>query len=103
MLDGGDILERIAGHGNHVREVAGLQLTDLSFPVEQLCAIDQIGLERSEWSHSIFDHQDEFASLCAVREWANIRAHGDRNARGKLLTKFLYMNIEQLLLVLLGA
>ena len=44
MMGDGDVVERIAGHSNHVREVAGLQLTYLSFPVEQLGAIDQVGL-----------------------------------------------------------
>ena len=42
--NGGAATHTHAGHSNHVREVAGLQLTYLSFPVEQLGAIDQVGL-----------------------------------------------------------
>ena len=39
VLDGGDVVERIAGDGDDVGEVAGLELADLAFPAEQLARL----------------------------------------------------------------
>src|SRR3984957_4078743 len=89
FLQGGDVVEGIAGDGDDVGEVAGLERADLIFPLQQFCAVDGAGLNGSQRSHAEFHHQDEFACLSAVGEWADVGAHGDGDSGGELLFKFL--------------
>src|SRR5438046_9773844 len=45
MLQRADVIQGIAGNSDDICQVAGFKRADLSFPVEQLCAIEQIGLQ----------------------------------------------------------
>src|SRR5438445_3314174 len=45
MPQSADIIQRVAGNSDDICQVAGFKRADLSFPVEQLCAIEQIGLQ----------------------------------------------------------
>src|SRR5579884_1232934 len=63
-----DVFERIAGNGNDIGEVAGLQSTDLILPAEELRAVEEIGLQGGDRRHAELDHQFEFAGLRAMRK-----------------------------------
>src|SRR5580693_2967534 len=56
-----DVLERIAGDGDDVREVALFQSADLILPAEDFCAVEHICLQHGERLHSVLRHEDEFA------------------------------------------
>jgi hypothetical protein len=43
-----NVLERIAGDRNHVGEISRLQRSDLAIPAEQLCTVQQIGLQNCQ-------------------------------------------------------
>src|SRR5438445_11066520 len=46
MLQSADILQRIAGNSDDICQVPGVQRANLSLPLEQLRAVDQISLQR---------------------------------------------------------
>ncbi len=53
----------------------------------------RIGLERGKRSPAVLHYQLEFASLRAVRKWADVGADGHRYASGELLAKFLCVEV----------
>ena len=77
-------------------EIAGLERADLILPAEQFCAVHGAGLDGRQRRHSVFHHQHEFAGLRAVREWADVGAHGDGHAGGELPFEFAGVKVEQL-------
>src|SRR5580700_6304097 len=89
FLQDADIGERIARNSNDICEIARFEGADLILPAEEFCAVEEVGLESSERGHAVFNHQDKFAGLCAVREWADVGADGHWDAGCELLAKFL--------------
>src|SRR5277367_6637089 len=77
FLQGGDVVEGISRDGDDVGEVAGLQRSDLVGPLQELRAVDGAGLDGGQRRHAKFHHQHEFAALGAMRERADVGAHGD--------------------------
>ena len=71
MYDG-DVLEWVAGDGDDVRVVAGLQRADLILPAQQFCAVQRSGLERGQRRHTEFHHQHKFTGLRAMRKRADV-------------------------------
>jgi hypothetical protein len=85
VLEGGDVVEGVAGDGDDVGQVAGLELAYLAFSGEQPCAFNHVGLEDGERLHAVADHQLHLDDLGAVREWADVRADGEGDAGGDVL------------------
>ena len=56
MLEHADVFQWIAGHGDDVGVVAGLQDADLVHPVEQAGSVQQISLQDVERLHAVFHH-----------------------------------------------
>ena len=77
-----DVGERIAGNGDDVGEEAGLELADGVGPVEEFCAVDEIGAEDVGWGHAVLDHELELAGLGAVGERAHIRTKCEGSSGG---------------------
>src|SRR5260370_8597677 len=67
VLDGSNVLERIAGDGNDVGQIAVLERPDLSLPAQQFRSIQQIGLQHGQGRHAIFHHEHESAGLRSAR------------------------------------
>src|SRR5271157_49475 len=44
-LDGGNVVERVAGDGDDVSKVAGLELADLALPAEELGSFNHVSLQ----------------------------------------------------------
>ena len=84
-LEGADIGERVALHGDHVGVEAGLELADGVGPVEQLGAVDEVGVEGFGGGHAVLDHQFELTGLGSVGEGADVGADREGNAGGELL------------------
>ncbi len=103
FLENVNVVERIAGDGDDIGEIAGLECAYLILPAEQFCAVEKVRLQRGERRHSVFHHEIEFASLRAVREWADIGANSHRYACGELFAKFLAVKVEQLVAALDGS
>ena len=99
FLQGGNVVERIAGHSDYIGGVAWLQHTNFILPAQQLGAVDGAGLDGSQRRHSVFHHQDEFAGLRTVREWADVGAHCDGNARSELPFEFAGVEFQKLAFV----
>lgn len=88
-----DVFDRIAGDGNDVGKIAGLEGANLILPTEELCAIEHVCLERCERGHAVLNHEKEFAGLRAVRKWTDVRANGHRDARRELPAKLSSVKI----------
>ncbi len=77
----------IAGDGDHIGKIAGLELPDLPFPAEQLRAIDQVGLQHLEAGMPSLHHQHKLPRLRAMGERPDIRANRKRNPGRQLPLK----------------
>ena len=84
-LEGTDVGERVALHGDDIGVEAGLELADGVGPVEQLGAVDEVGVEGFGGGHAVLDHEFEFAGLGAVGEGADVGADSEGDAGGELL------------------
>src|SRR5581483_7504787 len=75
-----DFLQRIARNRDDVGEITGLQRTDLALPSQQLCAMEEIGLQHRKRGHPILHHQDELPRLSAVRKRAHVGSNCHRDS-----------------------
>ena len=93
-----DVVEGIARDRDDVGEIAGLEVADFVLPAEEFGAVQQPGLKRLERLHAVLHHKHVLASLCPVRERANIGADGERNSGSELSAKLLGVIFEEFVL-----
>src|SRR5215471_20635604 len=74
------IVQRVTWHGNHVREIAGLDAADPVVPAEQFSRMQGGGPDRLQRALAAADVIGELASVQSVRVDAAVSAERDAHA-----------------------
>lgn len=94
VLDGGDVVEGIAGDGDYVGVEAGFQLAHFFLPGEDLRAVEVVGLEDGGGGHAVLHQQLELAGLSAVGEGSNVGTDGHGDSGGDLAFELVNLVVE---------